>query len=169
MGEYRPMLKQWVVYTNELFLSTAYQELNLSGRNLLHCLMCEVHAKISKDEKGEKKVTYPRNGDAFFTQSQFMTLFKCSKQTYLSAKNQLIEKGLIRVTDQGGCGQGSVTKFEVLTLQDIPPEKQLWRLYPQKDWSDKIHKGVSSRISSTSFKKGECGRKRKKPVRSDRD
>jgi len=161
MSNYKPKLNWGIYYTNDLFYSDAYQTLTNSSRNLLHCLMSEVDfIKIKHNKRGG--YLYPNNGSISLTQSQFTSYFGCTKSTYKSARDQLIEVGCIKITHSGGMGCGDIATYTVLTLKHVPRDEQRWREYPSKNWLNEIPRTKKQLIGiSTQWKPGECGRKTK--------
>jgi hypothetical protein len=153
---------QWGVwYTNELYYSSAYQELTLIARDLLHCFMNEVDVKSVKSRNRTNAHFYPNNGKISVTQNQFRNQFPCVKQSYINARNLLIKVGCIKMTYRGGTGIGDMAQYKILTLKEIPDEQQRWRNYPDKNWAKEIPKAKKSLVGvSTRFTKGISGRKR---------
>jgi len=142
---------------NELYLSPAYQGLSKSARNLFHCLMNEL--RYTKGNYSKKR-TFTNNGDVSLTEIQFKQMFSCTSQTYLNARNQLIEVGMIKLTYRGGMGSGDMTKYKILALTYLPKDEQRWLKYPNRNWKSDIPKAKGLTIGkSTRFKKGQSGRK----------
>ena len=140
---------------NELFLSPAYQCLSKSSRNLFHCLMNELRFTRKRGKR-----VFTNNGEVSLTEIQFKERFQCTSQTYLNARNQLIEVGLIKLTYRGGMGRGDMTKYEVLALTNLPKDKQRWLKYPKMNWVSDIPKAKGLTIGkNTRFKKGQSARK----------
>ena len=101
-------------YRNDLWFSPAYQSLSLSSRDLLQCLVTEINrVKVKRDWKSF------RNGELSFTESDYIKLTGRSKQTYLNARNQLIETGFIHMTHRGGnCrGEGAGIKITFRSIK----------------------------------------------------
>ena len=142
-------------YRNDLWFSPAYQSLSLSSRDLLQCLVTEINkVKVKRDWKSF------RNGELSFTESDYIKMTGRSKQTYLNARNQLIETGFIHRTHRGGNCRGDRAMYLVLIDKDIKIENQCWRKYPKENWTDKIPKSKGSAIGKeTRFKKGQSARK----------
>ena len=155
MIKYNPKAGVWM--SNELYLSPAYQDLAKSARNLFHCLMNEL--RYTKGARFKKR-TFTNNGDVSLTEVQFREMFKCTSQTYLNARNQLIEVGLIRLTYRGGMGRSDMTKYKILALTNLPKGEERWLKYPNRNWQSDIPKAKGLTIGkSTRFKKGHSGRK----------
>ena len=141
--------------TNALFFSPAYQALSKSSINLFHCLMNEL--RFTK-KRGKRNFT--NNGELSLTEIQFKEKFKCTSQTYLNARDKLIEVGLIRLKYRGGMGRGDMTKYKILALTDLPKDEQRWLKYPGMDWISDIPKSKGLTIGKeTRWKKGQSGRK----------
>lgn len=142
-------------YNNELWFSKAYQKLNESSIRLLHCFLIE-----RRWNPKTKEVT--NNGSISFTEVQFREIFGYTKTTYIKARNQLIECGLIKQTERGGMCRGDMAKYKILCLDGVPFGQQRWRDYPEKNWSDEIPKPKKQLIGlKTQWKKGQSGRKLK--------
>jgi hypothetical protein len=142
-------------YRNDIWFSPAYLSLSISSRDLLQCLVTEINkAKV----KG-KWVSF-RNGELSFIESDYIKLTKRSKQTYLNARNQLIETGFIKMTHRGGNGSGDRGMYRVLIADDVRIEHQRWRKYPEQNWTNEIPKSRGLTIGKeTRFKKGQSARK----------
>ena len=142
-------------YKNDLWFSKAYQDLTKSARNLLHCLISE----LRWSGKGRKK-KFTNNGKVSFTERQFKDQLGYSSQTYLSARDQLIEVGLIRQTYRGGYGRGDMARYKILCVEGVMLDHQRWRKYPQENWVHEIPKPKKQLVGvKTQFKKGRTGRK----------
>ena len=152
--------KRWIRYTNELFFSPSYQSLPKSARNLLHCFMNEL--RFTKG-KYKKPSIYINNGDISFTVVQFKKMFNVkASQTYLDARDKLIEVGLIKQTYRGGMGRGDMAKYKVLALTNLTIVEERWRDYPNRNWKSEIPKSKGSTVGKENqWKKGESGRKTK--------
>ena len=152
----RKMRGGWY-YTNEVWLSPAYQKLTLSSRNLLQCLVTE----IRWSGKGKKRI-YINNGEVSYTGVDFKKRFGCCSMTYLKARNQLIEVGFIKQTYRGGMCRGDRAKYRILIVPDVIPAQQRWRKYPDETWENEIPKPKKQLVGvETQWKKGESGRKTK--------
>ena len=142
-------------YRNELWFSPAYQSLSLSSRDLLQCLVTEIN-KVQV--KGDWKSF--RNGELSFTESDYIKMTGRSKQTYLNARNQLIETGFIKITHRGGNCRGDRAMYRVLIADDVRIEHQRWRKYPEQNWANEVPKSRGLTIGKgTRWKKGQSGRK----------
>ena len=142
-------------YRNDIWFSSAYLSLSISSRDLLQCLVTEINkAKV----KGEW-VSF-RNGELSFIESDYIKLTKRSKQTYINARNQLIQTGFIKMTHRGGNGGGDRGMYRVLIADDVRIEHQRWRKYPEQNWTNEIPKSRGLTIGKkTRFKKGQSARK----------
>ena len=151
--------RMWIKYTNELYLSPAYQSLSKSARNLFHCFMNEL--RFTKG-KYKKPSTYTNNGDVSFTVVQFRKIFGVTSQTYFDARDKLIEVGLLKQTYRGGMCRGDMAKYKVLALTHLPKVEERWRDYPNRNWKSEIPKSKGSTVGKeTRWKKGQSGRKTK--------
>ena len=146
------MNKGWF-YRNELWFSPAYRSLSLSSRDLLQCLITEIN-KVNV--KGEW-VSF-RNGELSFTESDYIKMTRRSKQTYLNARNQLIETGFIKMTHRGGNCRGDRAMYRVLIADDVRIEHQRWREYPEQNYEIPKSRGLTIG-KETRFKKGQSARK----------
>ena len=142
-------------YRNDIWFSSAYLSLSISSRDLLQCLVTEINkAKV----KG--KWVSLRNGELSFIESDYIKLTKRSKQTYINARNQLIQTGFIKMTHRGGNGAGDRAMYRVLIADDVRIEHQRWRKYPEQNWTNEIPKSRGLTIGKkTRFKKGQSARK----------
>ena len=142
-------------YRNDIWFSSAYLSLSISSRDLLQCLVTEINkAKV----KG--KWVSLRNGELSFIESDYIKLTKRSKQTYVNARNQLIQTGFIKMTHRGGNGAGDRAMYRVLIADDVRIEHQRWRKYPEQNWTNEIPKSRGLTIGKkTRFKKGQSARK----------
>ena len=147
-------------YKNDLWFSKAYQNLTKSARNLLHCLISE----LRWSGKGRKK-KFTNNGKVSFTERQFKDQFEYSSQTYLSARDQLIEVGLIRQTYRGGMCRGDMAQYEILCVDSTPLDRKRWLKYPKNNWADEIPIVKEYSVGKkTRWKKGQSGRNNLKPT-----
>ena len=90
-----------------------------------------------------------------------MRRFNSTKQTYLNARNKLIESGLIKQTYRGGMCRGDRAKYKLLYLNDVPISEQRWRKYPDQNWLHEIPKVKKLIVGKkTQFTKGKTGRKK---------
>ena len=142
---------------NELFYSIAFQKLNLSTRNLLHCFIIQLKWIYKR-----KKRIYTNNGDISFTETQFKEWNLGCSYTYIKARNQLIECGFIKPTYRGGMCRGDMSKYKILSIEGVPLEEQRWKDYPSKNWKHEIPKEKDNQVGiNTRFKKGKQNRKSK--------
>lgn len=147
-------MKKGGFYHNELWFSPAYQHLNNSSRDLLQCLYTEIN-------KVKVKRTWEdfRNGELSFVESDYRILTGRCKQTYLTARNQLIEVGLIEMTHRGGACRGDRAMYRVLFCKDILIKHQRWRRYPEENWANEIPKSRGLTIGkNTRWKIGQTRR-----------
>ena len=136
--------------------------LNISARNLFFFLL--IALRYSYNKKKFQKKEYTNNGFVSFTEVQFKELFGYSSQTYLEARNKLIDVGIIRQTYRGGMGKGDMAKYKILVLSDVPKREQRWQNYPEKNWRYEIPRAKNTMVGvKTRFKKGKSGRKSKSP------
>lgn len=144
-------------YANEFWYSSAYQSLTLAARELLHCMICE----LRWTGRG-KKMGYTNNGKISFTEIQFKERYGYQSLTYLKARNQLIECGLIHQEYRGGMCRGDRAKYSLLFIPGVPLSKQRWRDFPDNNYSKYVPKVKNQQIGkNTQWKKGVSGRKTK--------
>lgn len=148
-------------YWNELWFSEAYKTLPLKARDLLQCFLTELrkkHVSIGK----RKEWTVINNGDVSFTESSFRKLTGCTKETYRRSIHQLITRGLIELTYQGGSGQGDRSKYKILAIRELTKEQQKWHRFPQENWEQDIKRIPNYSIGrKTKWVPGTSGRKLK--------
>jgi len=125
----------------QLWNSVAFQGLTKPALNLLFALATE----LRYTQKRRKSKTYFNNGEVGFPHSLFKTKYKASKGTYLKARNQLIERGLIRLTHPGGTTRGDFAKYEVLIMSEMSSSDKRWLQFPEQNWANEIpsHKEMS--------------------------
>ena len=133
----------------ELLFSTSYLELTKSARDLLHCLIMEL-----KFSRKDNQISYPNNGSVSYTEIQFKEEFGRASNTYLTARNQLIKNGLIRLTYRGGMCRGDMATYKILITSDLHPREMRWLRYPKENWECDIPKpkkyqvGIGTRFKS---------------------
>ena len=102
--------------TNELYWSKAYQSLNKSARNLLWAMVQELRFTGSWKKRTHE---YINNGKISFTETEFKKQGLGSSATYLKARNQLIEVGLIEITYRGGYARGDMNTYKLMFIRFI--------------------------------------------------
>ncbi len=148
-------------YINEIWFSEAYQALSLASRDLLQCLFAELKYDYVGKGKNKRKL-FKNNGSVSFTEIQFKKLRNCCSATYINARNQLIECGLIKQTHQGGTKRGDRAKYKILCIPGVHGEELRWKRYPQTDWLNEVPKSKNNEVGvKNRFKKGQTGRKLK--------
>ena len=146
-------------YSNELYLSKAYQSLTPAARNLLHSLLGELKYRYIKSSTKKQRKDYQNNGSVSFTAIHFRALYGSCSQTYLSARNKLIEVGLINQIHRGGSVRGDRATYKVLCVDGVRIDFQRWRQYPEKNWSNKVPIYRNNSVGKkTRWKKGQSGR-----------
>lgn len=154
-------------YWNEFWFSKAYLTLPNKARDLLQCMLTELWKKHISIRR-RKQWAVINNGEISFTESSFRKLTGSSKETYRRSIHQLIGRGLIEVTYQGGSGQGDRSRYKVLAIREVPKEKQKWRSYPKEDWYDDIPRAPNNGVgNNTRWKKGVSGRNLKTTLTTD--
>ena len=140
----------WYPFDAKFYWSPAVQSLTRKQMNLLMCLISEL-----RFEKIMKKTKWLNNGHVGFTETMFVKKKLGSKNTYLKARNKLIEVGLIRQTYQGGMVKGNYSRYKILVpKRGVPEDEQRWRDYPEKNWKDDIPTAKNNKVGfDTRFKK----------------
>ena len=142
-------------YNNELYLSPAYLALPIGSRNLLHMLINELRWR---NQKGSR--VYTNNGEVSFTEVDFKELFGSASQTYINARNKLMEVGFIKQTYRGGMGAGDRSKYKILCISNLRGNEMRWLNYPERNWKHEIPRSRRQLIGvDTQFKKGKSSRK----------
>jgi len=131
--------------------------------NLLHDLFNELrfdYVRITGKKNKEKRFT--NNGEISFTEIQFKQRHEYTSTTYLKARNQLIEVGLIKQTHKGGKCRGDMAKYKILCINGVLQSERRWEKYPKKNWERDIPKKENNLVGkNTQWKKGNSGRKKK--------
>lgn len=142
--------ESYVIYTNELVFSSAFQELSKAARNLLHCFLAEL--KYSRPK--ENKIEVLNNGKLVVTEKQFRALFHYSKSTYKTAKNRLIEVGFLECTHMGGEKPGDFSTYKLLycPFQALTRFEEKWKDYPEFFFYAPESPYAERSSNSTSFK-----------------
>ena len=142
--------KAGFLFKYELLFSDAYQELPRSARDLLHCLVYELRYLRNKSTK---RFSYPNNGKVSYTEIQFKEEFGYSSNTYITARNRLINNGLIKQTHRGGMCRGDMATYKVLITPDLLESELRWLSYPEKNWEKEIPKNKNTLVGvKTRFK-----------------
>ena len=141
---------------NKLYWSVAFQSLNKSAQNLLFCMIAELRFTGERGSKS-KPFSYTNNKRLSFSESEFRKQGLGVSGTYISARNQLIRVGLIRITYRGGMARGDMNTYELLINSQLAPQsKQRWRRYPDENWEDEIPKVKDFAVGrETRFKKSK--------------
>ena len=139
---------------NKLYWSKAYQSLTKSAQNLLFCMFAELRFTGKRGSKS-KPFSYINNKRLSFSESEFRKQGLGASGTYISARNQLIRVGFIRVTYRGGMARGDMNTYELLINSELAPQsKQRWRRYPDQNWEHEIPKVKNYAVGKkTRFKK----------------
>ena len=141
---------------NKLYWSDAFQSLTKSAQNLLFCMIAELRFKGERGSKSNP-FSYTNNKRLSFSESEFRKQGLGASGTYISARNQLIRVGFIRVTYRGGMARGDMNTYELLINSDLAPQlKQRWRRYPNESWEHEIPKIKDYAVGKkTRFKKSK--------------
>ena len=139
---------------NKFYWSEAYQSLTLSARNLLWCMVAELRFTGERGNK-KKPFQYTNNGSISFSETEFRKQGLGASGTYISARNQLIRVGFIRITYRGGMARGDMNTYELLINSELASQpRQRWRRYPKENWEHEIPKVKDYAVGrDTRFKK----------------
>ena len=104
-----------------------------------------------------KPFSYTNNGKISFTETEFRKQGLGASGTYIKARNQLIEVGLIKITYRGGMARGDMNTYRLLINSELAPQsKQRWRRYPNENWEHEIPKVKDYAVGrETRFKKSK--------------
>ena len=147
----RPIASKRFYFTmhERLYWSEAYQALNISARNLMMCFQTE----LRWSGKGKKRV-FTNNGEISFSEAEFKNNKLGASQTYINARNKLIEVGFIKVTYRGGMARGDMNKYKLLWVDGVKHNKMRWKRYPEESWANEIPKVKDYAVGrATRFKK----------------
>ena len=140
-----------ILLDNKLYWSPAYQSLTISARNLLYCFVSELRFTGSR-KKGNFQ--YTNNGKVSFSESEFKKQGLGASGTYIKARNQLIEVGLIEITYRGGMARGDMNTYKLLFIEGVNQIDQKWKRYPKENWAHEIPKVKDYAVGrETRFKK----------------
>ena len=144
--------KRFTYILNErLYWSRAYQSLTKSAQNLLWCFVAEL---TFTGLRKKKNFAYTNNGRISFSEREFKFNKLGSSQTYINARNQLIEVGFIKLTYRGGMARGDLNQYQLLFIEGVPHHEMRWKEYPNKDWKHEIPKAKNTLVGvKTRFKK----------------
>ena len=132
-----------------LYWSEAYQSLNISARNLMMCFQTELRWT---GKRRNRVIT--NNGKISFSELEFKFNKLGASQTYINARNKLIEVGFIKVTYRGGMARGDMNQYELLWVDGVAHDKMRWKRYPKESWEHEIPKVKDYVVGrNTRFKK----------------
>ena len=102
----------------------------------------------------KKNFAYTNNGTLSFSEREFKFNKLGSSQTYINARNQLIEVGFIKLTYRGGMARGDLNKYQLLFIEGVSHFDMRWKEYPNKSWKHEIPTAKNSLVGvKTRFKK----------------
>ena len=137
----------------KLWWSAAWQRLTPAAQNLFFAMVSEARFTFDKKNKKNPK-EHTNNGKISFCEKQFKESGLGASQTYLNARNLLIEVGFIKMIHRGGLGKGDRSKYQLFYLHDVSHHKMRWKLYPKKNWKHEIPKEKDTLVGvKTRFKK----------------
>ena len=132
-----------------LYWSKAYQSLSISARNLMMCFQTE----LRWSGKGKKRI-FTNNGKISFSETEFKFNGLGASQTYINARNKLIEVGFIKVTYRGGMSRGDMNRYELLWVDGLKQDGMRWKRFPEENWGHEIPKVKDYAVGrETRFKK----------------
>ena len=137
--------------TNRLYWSDAYQSLTKSAQNLMWCMYAELRFTGSRKKKN---FSYTNNGQISFTETEFRKQGLGVSQTYLNARNQLIEVGFIKTTYEGGMAKGDMNKYKLLWITGVMHLEMRYKRYPDENWEHEVPCKKNNMVGrGTRFKK----------------
>ena len=139
--------------TNRMYWSKAFQSLTKSAQRLLFCMVSEL--KFT-GKRGSKKHPFynTNNGKIAFTEYEWKKQGLGASATYLTARNDLIKVGFIKITYQGGMSRGDMNQYHLLFIEGVKIDQMRWKQYPHKSWEHEIPKPKDYIVGkSTRFKK----------------
>ena len=101
------------------------------------CFVAEL--KFTGSRK-KKNFAFTNNAEVSFSEAEFRFNKLGSSQTYLNARNQLIEVGFIKVTYRGGMARGDMNKYKLLWINGVRLDEMRWKRYPGENWEHEIPK-----------------------------
>ena len=141
------------IITNRLYWSPAYQSLTKSAQNLMWCMYAELRwtGTRKKDD-----FSYTNNGKISFSEVEFKNQGLGVSQTYLNARNQLIEVGFIKITYEGGMTKGDMNKYKLLWVDGVRELEMRWKRYPDENWKHEVPCKKDNMVGrGTRFKKSK--------------
>ena len=137
--------------TNRLYWSKAYQVLSPAAKNLMWCFYSELRYSGSRKKNNFR---YTNNGQISFSETEFKKLKLGASQTYLNARNQLIEVGFIKITYEGGMAKGDMNKYKLLWIDGVRHLEMRWKRYPDENWKREVPRKKDNMVGrGTRFKK----------------
>tara|TARA_Y100001935_G_C17255346_1_gene483315 strand:- start:855 stop:1199 length:345 start_codon:yes stop_codon:yes gene_type:complete len=95
--------------------------------------------ELSWTGRGKNK-TFLNNGKISFSEAEFKFNKLGASQTYINARNKLIEVGFIKVTYRGGMARGDMNQYKLLWIKGVKQDEMRWKRYPNENWADEIPK-----------------------------
>jgi hypothetical protein len=139
------------ILTNRFYWSKAYQTLTPAAKNLMWCMYAELRwtGTRKKDD-----FSYTNNGKISFSEVEFKKQGLGASQTYLNARNQLIEVGFIKITYEGGMGLGDMNKYKLLWVDGVRELERRYKCYPDENWKHEVPCKKNNMVGrKTRFKK----------------
>ncbi len=137
--------------TNRIYWSDAYQYLSKAAQNLMWCMYAELRFTGGRKKQSFR---YTNNGEISFTETEFKKQKLGASQTYLNARNQLLEVGFIKMTYRGGMAKGDMNKYKLLWIEGVRHDEMRWKRYPNENWKHEIPSMKENIVGNkTRFKK----------------
>ena len=80
------------------------------------------------------------NGKISFSEIEFKFNKLGASQTYINARNKLIEVGFIKVTYRGGMARGDMNQYKLLWVDGVAHDEMRWKRYPKESLEHAIPK-----------------------------
>ena len=116
---------------HNLYWSAAFQALTKSAQNLMWCMYAELRFSGSRKKKN---FAYTNNGNISFSEAEFKKQGLGASQTYLNARNLLIEVGFISMKVY----LKVYNKYKLLWIEGVPHTQMKWKRYPSENWSNDV-------------------------------
>ena len=133
----KPISEKGFTYmlNNRFYWSPAFQALTKSAENLMWCMYAEL---LWTGTRKMGDYSYTNNGKISFSEYEFKKNCLGASQTYLNARNKLIEVGFIQITYEGGMAKGDMNKYKLLWVDGVPELQRRWKRYPDENWKHEV-------------------------------
>ena len=141
------------ILTNRFYWSKAYQTLTPAAQNLMWCMYAELRWTGTRKKND---FSYTNNGKISFSETEFKKQGLGASQTYLNARNQLIEVGFIKITYEGGMAKGDMNKYKLLWITGVRHLEMRYKRYPDENWEHEVPCKKNNMVGrKTRFKKSK--------------